>query len=73
MALRWIQRNISKFGGDPGNVTIAGESAGGAIVHFLAISPFAKGICVLNDIILKNHSSQIYLSLFPNKFHEILI
>lgn len=43
MALRWVQQNISEFGGDPGNVTIFGESAGAAIVYFLAISPFAKG------------------------------
>lgn len=44
MGLRWIQKNISKFGGDPGNVTVFGESAGGAIVHCLTLSPLAKGI-----------------------------
>lgn len=44
MALRWIQKNISKFGGDPENVTIFGESAGGAIVHCLTLSPLTKGI-----------------------------
>jgi carboxylesterase type B len=43
MALQWVQRNILEFGGDPRNVTIFGESAGGAIVHFLAVSPSAKG------------------------------
>ncbi|KAL6419962.1 hypothetical protein ACFW04_011043 [Cataglyphis niger] len=44
MALQWVQKNISKFTGDPGNVTIFGESAGGAIVHYLTLSPLSKGI-----------------------------
>ena len=43
LALKWIQNNILQFGGDPGNVTIFGGSAGGAIVHCLALSPLAKG------------------------------
>ncbi|XP_077279250.1 juvenile hormone esterase-like isoform X2 [Temnothorax americanus] len=44
MALQWVQKNISKFGGDPENVTIFGESAGGALVHCLTLSPLAKGL-----------------------------
>lgn len=44
MALRWVQKNISKFTGDPENVTIFGESAGGAIVHYLTLSPLSEGI-----------------------------
>lgn len=44
MALQWIKRNISQFSGDPDNVTIFGESAGGGIVHCLTISPLAKGL-----------------------------
>lgn len=38
-AMRWIQRNISKFGGDPNNVTIAGESAGGGSICMHLSSP----------------------------------
>jgi para-nitrobenzyl esterase len=43
-ALQWVKRNISAFGGDPDNVTVAGESAGAIMVGALVGSPEAKGL-----------------------------
>lgn len=43
-ALEWVRRNISAFGGDPDNVTIFGQSAGGGSVQAICCSPLARGL-----------------------------
>jgi para-nitrobenzyl esterase len=43
-ALQWVRRNVAAFGGDPGNVTLFGESAGGGSVLTMMTSPMAKGL-----------------------------
>ncbi|KAK0149466.1 Para-nitrobenzyl esterase [Merluccius polli] len=43
-ALQWVQRNIQEFGGDPGKVTIFGQSSGGTSVWTMMMSPLAKGL-----------------------------
>lgn len=44
MALKWVRQNVKYFGGDEGNVTIFGESAGGAAVEFLMLSKTTKNL-----------------------------
>ncbi|PHI21527.1 carboxylesterase [Lewinellaceae bacterium SD302] len=44
LALEWVQENIENFGGDPGNVTIFGQSGGGAKVNTLMAMPAAQGL-----------------------------
>ncbi|KAL6434746.1 hypothetical protein ACFW04_005157 [Cataglyphis niger] len=62
MALQWVQKNISKFTGDPGNVTIFGESAGGAIVHYLTLSPLSKGV---------THSEELFYLFYPHMMKHL--
>lgn len=43
MALKWVKENIRSFGGDNSNITVFGESAGAASIHYLMMSPMGKG------------------------------
>lgn len=70
-ALQWVKRNAAAFGGDPANVTIFGESAGGFSVHTLLTTPMAEGL--FNKAIIEsgggrtNLGGQRYLSIqVPN-------
>ena len=44
LALQWVRDNVAAFGGDPGKVTIAGQSAGGGSVMHLLVAPAARGL-----------------------------
>ena len=54
-AIRWVKNNIARFGGDPGNVTIWGESGGCRSVNFLVGSPLLKGLA--QKAIAESHTS----------------
>lgn len=60
-ALQWVKQNITQFGGDPGNVTIYGQSGGGGKVSTLMYAPSAKGLF---------HKAIVQSGSFVNNFTE---
>lgn len=58
-ALKWVKANIPSFGGDPGNVTVFGESGGAMNVSALVASPLAEGL-FRRAIIQSGHGSSVY-------------
>ena len=62
--MKWVQTHISKFGGDPDQVTIFGESAGGISIMAHLVSPWSKGL--FQKAIGKNHALKIYDQFVQN-------
>jgi para-nitrobenzyl esterase len=62
-ALQWVQKNIGNFGGDPGNVTIFGQSGGGSKVSRMLHTPSAKGL--FHKAICESGGGEVYADLDP--------
>ena len=65
-ALKWIQRNIEKFGGDPSNITLFGESWGGGSTHFHMVSDKSKGL-FHRGILMSGSALNTGYSLVPRR------
>lgn len=73
MALKWVNENIEAFGGDPENVTIAGESAGGTAIMALLASPYARPYfkrAIIMSGILSNIGGGLIQEIRRNQFME---
>ena len=69
-ALRWVKENIARFGGDPANVTIFGESAGGESVAHMLTSPLARGLFHRAVLQSPANSAQMQYMSRPVLFHR---
>lgn len=66
LALKWVQKNIWLFGGDPGQVTLLGHGSGAAAVHYHVLSPMSKGSQPIPIYRPMNFSKQIRKTFHHN-------
>jgi para-nitrobenzyl esterase len=71
-ALEWVNENISNFGGDPGNVTIMGQSGGGGKVCVSTSMPSAKGL-ISKAVVLSGARLEIGDNKMPRKVGEYIL
>ena len=67
-ALRWVRDNIAAFGGDPGNITIFGESAGGGSVAAILCAPSADGL--YHKAIIQSGAANITAPNTPSQYAD---
>lgn len=85
-ALKWIHKNIAAFGGDPGSVTLMGESAGAKLISAVMVAPASKGLfqqailesgsvqCIRDTVTARNERSRLLrqLGLGPGDARKLL-